>query len=87
MDIAGLNLAIVPSNSASKTKRTKGKGAGHELELLSNAELRLKTGVHYALLGRNGTGKSSKCSRFIYSFKSKTKHIHFVFVYNVNSSC
>ena len=32
---------------------------GEGLEILSHAELRLKAGAHYALIGRNGTGKSS----------------------------
>lgn len=30
------------------------------LEILSNAELSLKEGRRYALVGRNGTGKSSE---------------------------
>lgn len=44
-------------------KKGKGKAAaGQEKELLVNAELRLKSGIHYALLGRNGSGKSSMYS-------------------------
>ena len=41
----------------------KGKGKakrGEGTEILNNAKLRLKPGQRYALLGRNGTGKSSK---------------------------
>ncbi|MCJ1267598.1 hypothetical protein MMC22_007483 [Lobaria immixta] len=58
VSIKGLNVAIVPSRAASKTKKSKAKAAVHELEILTNAELKLKPGVHYGLLGRNGTGKS-----------------------------
>ena len=32
-----------------------------ERQLLHDAHLRLKEGVHYGLVGRNGTGKSSEC--------------------------
>lgn len=60
VSIKGLNVAIVPSRAASKTKKSKAKAAVHELEILTNAELKLKPGVHYGLLGRNGTGKSSE---------------------------
>lgn len=60
VDIADLNLAIVPPNQSSSAKKVKGKGVvGHEIELLSHANLRLKSGIHYALMGRNGTGKST----------------------------
>ncbi|KFY29123.1 hypothetical protein V493_02529 [Pseudogymnoascus sp. VKM F-4281 (FW-2241)] len=60
IDIAGLSLAIAPSGAAGKAKKGKGKAAvGQEKELLVNAELRLKSGIHYALLGRNGSGKST----------------------------
>lgn len=38
----------------------KGKARAEGLEILSNATLKLKAGVHYALIGRNGTGKSSE---------------------------
>lgn len=42
----------------SKTKaKSKAKAAGREL--ISDGHLRLKAGIHYGLLGRNGTGKSS----------------------------
>jgi ATPase subunit of ABC transporter with duplicated ATPase domains len=40
--------------------KLKGKARAEGLELLSNATLKLKAGVHYALIGRNGTGKSSE---------------------------
>ena len=56
----GLNVAIVPSRATSNTGKSKAKAAVQELEILSNAELNLKPGVHYGLLGRNGSGKSSE---------------------------
>ncbi|KFY84584.1 hypothetical protein V500_09184 [Pseudogymnoascus sp. VKM F-4518 (FW-2643)] len=60
IDISGLSLGIAPSGAAGKAKKGKGKAAaGQEKELLVNAELRLKSGIHYALLGRNGSGKST----------------------------
>ena len=40
--------------------KAKGKARAEGLEILSNATLKLKAGVHYALIGRNGTGKSSE---------------------------
>lgn len=62
----GLNIIVTSSaaeytEDASKPKskgKTKAKAAGREL--ISDAHLRLKAGIHYGLLGRNGTGKSSK---------------------------
>lgn len=60
VNVQGLNVAIVPSRASSNTKKFKAKAAVQELEILSNAELKLKPGVHYGLLGRNGTGKSSE---------------------------
>jgi ATPase subunit of ABC transporter with duplicated ATPase domains len=40
--------------------KPKGKARAEGLEILSNATLKLKAGIHYALIGRNGTGKSSE---------------------------
>jgi ATP-binding cassette subfamily F protein 3 len=34
-----------------------------ERQLLQDAHLRLKEGIHYGLVGRNGTGKSSESKR------------------------
>lgn len=42
--------------------KSKGKSKSEGLEILSNAKLRLKEGQRYALVGRNGTGKSSEDS-------------------------
>ena len=45
--------------SKPKTKgKPKAKAAGKEL--ISDGHLRLKAGIHYGLIGRNGTGKSSR---------------------------
>lgn len=41
--------------------KPRGKAKAEGLEILANASLKLKAGVHYALVGRNGSGKSSKC--------------------------
>jgi ABC-type polysaccharide/polyol phosphate transport system ATPase subunit len=49
--------------------KAKGKARADGLELLSNATLKLKAGVHYALIGRNGTGKSSKSFSNTHQFK------------------
>lgn len=40
--------------------KPKGKSRAEGLEILNNASLKLKAGIHYALIGRNGTGKSSE---------------------------
>ena len=66
IDVEGLSITITSAGAdstdeASKSKvkgKSKAKAAGKEL--ISDAHLRLKGGVHYGLLGRNGTGKSSK---------------------------
>jgi ATPase subunit of ABC transporter with duplicated ATPase domains len=39
--------------------KPKGKARAEGHEILSNATLKLNAGVHYALVGRNGTGKST----------------------------
>lgn len=62
----GLNIVVTSpapesteDESKSKTKgKSKAKATGREL--ISDGHLRLKAGVHYGLLGRNGTGKSSE---------------------------
>ncbi len=57
LDIEGLNILVT---SGSGGKSAKGKARAEGLEILSNASLKLKAGVQYALIGRNGTGKSSE---------------------------
>lgn len=48
----------MPKLKSKSKAKSKAKGEGKEL--IVDAHLRLKTGVHYGLLGRNGTGKSSE---------------------------
>jgi ABC-type polysaccharide/polyol phosphate transport system ATPase subunit len=58
LDIEGLNITV--TSSVGKTvSKAKAKARAEGLEILSNATLKLKAGVNYALIGRNGTGKSS----------------------------
>ncbi|KAI9902769.1 hypothetical protein N3K66_002121 [Trichothecium roseum] len=66
LDIEGLNIIIkaeenrsssAADSSKTKVKRSKAKTEG--IEILSDATLRLKPGQRYALVGRNGTGKST----------------------------
>lgn len=58
LDIEGLNITVTSAGKAGV--KAKGKARAEGLEILSNATLKLKAGVCYALVGRNGTGKSSK---------------------------
>jgi ABC-type polysaccharide/polyol phosphate transport system ATPase subunit len=51
LDIDGLTITLAPSSGKAK------KSAG--VDILSNAKLTLKEGRCYALVGRNGSGKSS----------------------------
>ncbi|KAJ5764870.1 hypothetical protein N7520_004429 [Penicillium odoratum] len=65
IDVEGLGIVVTSSTSTTtegpSKLRAKGKSkalaAGQEL--ISDGHLRLKGGVHYGLLGRNGTGKST----------------------------
>ncbi|KAG2001227.1 hypothetical protein GB937_010363 [Aspergillus fischeri] len=71
IDVEGLTIAVTsspadttdhgdPSNSKAKGKsKSKSKSKADARELIVDAHLRLKAGVHYGLIGRNGTGKSS----------------------------
>ena len=68
VDVKGLNITIntagndeaIYASSGLKVKaKAKAKAKNDGLEILTSAELRLKHGIHYALVGRNGTGKSS----------------------------
>ncbi|KAF2752747.1 putative ABC ATPase [Pseudovirgaria hyperparasitica] len=60
--IQKLNLSIIPKcasvGTRAKTAKIKDKSAP-ALDILVDADLKLKSGVHYGLLGRNGTGKST----------------------------
>jgi ATPase subunit of ABC transporter with duplicated ATPase domains len=60
-----LNLLVTssaPESTEDAKTKTKGKSKAKAIgrELISDAHLRLKAGIHYGLLGRNGTGKSSE---------------------------
>jgi hypothetical protein len=59
LNIEGLNITVTSGRGRSAEK-PKGKARAEGLELLSNTTLRLKAGICYALIGRNGTGKSSE---------------------------
>ncbi|KAE8392320.1 P-loop containing nucleoside triphosphate hydrolase protein [Aspergillus alliaceus] len=64
IDVDGLTIAVASSRDTaedpSKAKpKGKAKGKPDTRELISDAHLRLKAGVHYGLIGRNGTGKST----------------------------
>lgn len=55
--------------SKPKTKgKSKAKAAGREL--ISDGHLRLKAGIHYGLIGRNGTGKSSEIDLHMYHLQN-----------------
>ncbi|KAG9230630.1 P-loop containing nucleoside triphosphate hydrolase protein [Amylocarpus encephaloides] len=58
LDIEGLNITVA-ANPGKSAVKPKGKAISEGLELLSNATLKLKAGIHYGLVGRNGTGKST----------------------------
>ncbi|BCR99267.1 uncharacterized protein AKAW2_40950S [Aspergillus luchuensis] len=59
LDIKGLQILVT---SGEKKSTTKGKSKARSkdgIEILSSADLSLKEGRRYALVGRNGTGKST----------------------------
>ncbi|GFF31633.1 ABC transporter F family member 3 [Aspergillus udagawae] len=69
IDVEGLTIAVTsspadtaddgsPSNPKAKGK-SKSKSKAEARELIVDTHLRLKAGVHYGLIGRNGTGKST----------------------------
>lgn len=63
VDVSGLTISIASSTSETPSgskARGKSKAKADGRELISDSHLRLKPGVHYGLLGRNGSGKSSK---------------------------
>ncbi|KAI1459349.1 P-loop containing nucleoside triphosphate hydrolase protein [Annulohypoxylon moriforme] len=57
LDIEGLNITVTSGAKAGAKGKAKAKSEG--TEILANAKLRLKAGQRYALIGRNGTGKST----------------------------
>ncbi|RDW61616.1 ABC transporter-like protein [Coleophoma crateriformis] len=57
LDIEGLNITVTSGGKSGA--KAKGKSKAEGLEILSSATLRLKAGTCYALIGRNGTGKST----------------------------
>ncbi|OJK04553.1 hypothetical protein ASPACDRAFT_49025 [Aspergillus aculeatus ATCC 16872] len=63
VDVEGITIAVSsPQNhaeSAATDLKSKRKAKAEAKELISDAHLRLKAGVHYGLVGRNGTGKST----------------------------
>ncbi|KAK1752164.1 P-loop containing nucleoside triphosphate hydrolase protein [Echria macrotheca] len=59
LDIEGLNITVT-SGDVPKSAKARGKAKVSEgTEILNNAKLRLKAGSRYAVVGRNGTGKST----------------------------
>jgi len=64
LDIEGLNITVTSGDGGTASGKARGKAKVPEgTEILSNAKLRLKAGSRYALIGRNGSGKSSEfCS-------------------------
>ncbi|KAI1214095.1 P-loop containing nucleoside triphosphate hydrolase protein [Annulohypoxylon truncatum] len=57
LDIEGLNITVTSGVKTNAKGKAKAKSEG--IEILANAKLRLKAGQRYALIGRNGTGKST----------------------------
>jgi ABC-type polysaccharide/polyol phosphate transport system ATPase subunit len=62
LDIEGLNITVTSGVPAYSSGARKGKAAATRegTDILSDAKLRLKAGQRYALVGRNGSGKSSE---------------------------
>ena len=58
LDVEGLSITVAASTAAKGKAKARAKADG--AEILCNAKLRLKAGQRYALVGKNGTGKSSK---------------------------
>ncbi|KAL3481929.1 P-loop containing nucleoside triphosphate hydrolase protein [Aspergillus californicus] len=64
IDVEGLTIAVTsrPDTTEDPTKakaKGKSKAKAEARELIADAHLRLKAGIHYGLIGRNGTGKST----------------------------
>ncbi|KAL2864773.1 ABC-F family ATP-binding cassette domain-containing protein [Aspergillus lucknowensis] len=61
IDVENLTIAVVShaEDPAQAKTKAKSKAKAEARELISDAHLRLKAGIHYGLVGRNGTGKST----------------------------
>jgi ABC-type multidrug transport system ATPase subunit len=61
IDVHGLTISVTDSGAGGNLsdRRGKAKAKAEGVEVLVGAELRLKPGVCYGLVGRNGSGKSS----------------------------
>ncbi|KAL4893676.1 P-loop containing nucleoside triphosphate hydrolase protein [Aspergillus ambiguus] len=65
IDVEGLTIAVAstresaPDDLSRLKAKGKSKAKADAKELISDAHLRFKAGVHYGLIGRNGTGKST----------------------------
>ncbi|KAI8689969.1 hypothetical protein LRP88_13729 [Fusarium phalaenopsidis] len=57
LDIEGVTITV--TSGEKPVGKGKGKARGEGIEILAGAKLRLKEGQRYALVGRNGTGKST----------------------------
>ncbi|KAM5348157.1 hypothetical protein ACJ41O_007981 [Fusarium nematophilum] len=58
LDIEGVTITVTSGDKPAA--KGKGKARAEGIEILNGAKLRLKEGQRYALVGRNGTGKSSE---------------------------
>ena len=68
-----MNISVTDPDAQPAQPKPKGrKGKAEARELIVDAHLRLKTGVHYGFIGRNGTGKSSKQHNIAYKPTKKT---------------
>ncbi|KAH8433552.1 uncharacterized protein LDX57_011187 [Aspergillus melleus] len=64
IDVEGLTIAVssardTTDDPAKSRVKGKAKSKSEARELIADGHLRLKAGVHYGLIGRNGTGKST----------------------------
>jgi ABC-type multidrug transport system ATPase subunit len=62
LDIDGLSITVksaVKGPPAASKGKGRGKAKAEGTEVLTDAKLKLQAGQRYALLGRNGSGKSS----------------------------
>lgn len=58
VDIEGLTITLALAKRSSRKSRHD--VVNSDFEILKDAHLKLRPGVSYGLLGRNGTGKSSE---------------------------